>query len=1173
MRIDNMLKQRLIYSIAILLLTLGINAQHALYDQYGGRTDMKIEKGNGFFQLGKINGKHFFVTPEGNAFRSIGLNHSHTLTSTDYDAITADMKRMGFNSGDYQGPGWQWNRIPFSKGINLVETSSWLSESQFAFEDVFDSNFLSSLEEKIKNIVQPLANNKNLICYFFTDVPVWDREKYGSSWIQFYKSLDSASAGGKKWSAWKAANPNANEQDFVRIIARHLYANASAFIKKYDSNHLVFGDRHLEYFSFEPVLEESLVFIDGIAIQPKNFLNFEVYDEVYSKYKKPIFLCDHVTSFATEQYANTMGQVADNEEDYLEYYTWSVQSVMSKPYIVGYNKCQYQDEVNGGQLKQGLYKENGESYGYTDSLYAVHTKALDNAYTTPEIDIEGEAEKLCHWGKYEGLKKEAIERIDMYRKGDANLKLVLPNGDSAARVQIRATLKRHDFLWGAVVGQSFVNSPYSDVYKKIFLKYFNASGFNIALKPKWRGSAAENTAYTQTMPWFLKNDIYVRGHALTWEGYNFMRPEDKAIVDDDNLTDEEKADKLLESLGIHFSHAIPKWDVRCWDVSNEPMANNTVNNLLPDYNTHVHWFKLADSIRRVHGKEDVVLYQNDYQVISAITPWAMDQTIPGYNAKGRPAIYRAILDDMIAQGAPIEGIGFQSRLKQGLITPDSIYQRLLAFDRFNLPYQATEFEIRDDASKYTYTTAERRLQTEYMMVMYLSHPKVNGFWHWTFADQNSNTKLDYPLFNYDGSPKSNGRIWMDLMDGFFNTDVQTFTNEDGGTTIRGYYGRYEVRAEIDGKIYIGEFYIDSTNTDSQIVVQLDKGLQLSGLVDGAAYPIDEAIEIDVAAFSNYGDISSIGCYINNDSIAGNLDSLLNKSFTPGSGNKGWKKFIVNAYDTQGNMFSHTIDVYFGDVEPEIAFVVEPADTISQTSSGNGFTFRANETYAKIKTVEVSYGDRDFLYIDTTGLFFLSLDGLEVGDYSILIKVTDELGVSSTETWTFTVILPENVPPTIEITAPGEDEVFYYGNAPILRINAVDSDGAISSIEVYLNIALYHTFSNGPYNVNLGVLSVGEYSIHAIVTDDREGKAEDSVAFSIVDTTSSAFNGSQDAFTVYPNPAKHTLHFSEACDYEIFSLKGIRVMEGKLEKEVSIDGLHSGLYLIKTRYGVTKFSKE
>lgn len=60
------------------------------------------------------------------------------------------------------------------------------------------------------------------------------------------------------------------------------------------------------------------------------------------------------------------------------------------------------------------------------------------------------------------MKKEAIERIDKYRKGDANLKLMLPNGDSAASLQIKATLNRHDFLWGAVAAERIVTSPHKE---------------------------------------------------------------------------------------------------------------------------------------------------------------------------------------------------------------------------------------------------------------------------------------------------------------------------------------------------------------------------------------------------------------------------------------------------------------------------------------------------------------------------------------------------------------------------------------------------------------------------------------------------------------------------------------------------------------------------------------
>ncbi|MFC2090353.1 hypothetical protein ACFLT1_06210 [Bacteroidota bacterium] len=370
----------------LFMLQNGLFAQ-GLYDSYGGRTDLHIDEGTGYFQLGKINGKHFLVTPEGNAFRAIGLNHSHTLTSNNYDLIIADMKSMGFNSGYYQGPQWQWDRIPYSKGIQLLETSIWLPEDQFGFQDVFDPAFLTSLEIKIKNITQAQAQNANLICYFFIDVPVWEIQKYGTGWIDFYKSLSQDSPGGMVWKKWKEENPGLAESKFIRASARQLYSNAVSFVKKYDQNHLIFGDRYIEYHFPESALEESLPFVDGIAIQPKNILNFEWFDEVYEKYKKPIFICDHVTSFATDEYANTMEQVADNMEDFVVIYRLSIQSVMSKPYMVGYNKCQDQDQVSGTQLKQGLYRQNGEPYGYLDRLAGIHKLALDTAYTITQGDL------------------------------------------------------------------------------------------------------------------------------------------------------------------------------------------------------------------------------------------------------------------------------------------------------------------------------------------------------------------------------------------------------------------------------------------------------------------------------------------------------------------------------------------------------------------------------------------------------------------------------------------------------------------------------------------------------------------------------------------------------------------------------------------------------------------
>ena len=228
----------------LLLISNQLSSQEL--DNYGGCLNIHIDDGSGFFRLGEVEGKHFLVTPDGNAYKALGLNHMHTTSRKDYDKIIEELKALGFNSGDYQGPNWQWSRIPYTKGVNLTKTSVWLSEDKFKFEDVFAENFLVEMEESIKNTVSPQANNEMLIAYFLTDVPRWNGSQNGSSWLSFFKSLEDSAAGKLVWNQWKSDNPDTPEEDFLAIIARQIYSNGIGFIRKYDSNHMVFTERYWE---------------------------------------------------------------------------------------------------------------------------------------------------------------------------------------------------------------------------------------------------------------------------------------------------------------------------------------------------------------------------------------------------------------------------------------------------------------------------------------------------------------------------------------------------------------------------------------------------------------------------------------------------------------------------------------------------------------------------------------------------------------------------------------------------------------------------------------------------------------------------------------------------------------------------------------------------------------
>ena len=351
------------------------------FDSYGGNRAIE-GRATGFFHLQEIEGRHFLITPEGHGYRALGINHFHMMTSKDYDGALRKIRQWGFNAGCYQGPRWMWNRYPYTKAINLVPTSPYKPDSVFGFRDVFDPAFLAKLEESIRSIVEPQSKNPFLIGYFWTDIGVWERERKGESWISFYRSLPADSPGGIVWREWKAEHASADENDFLAVIAKHLFSTAHRLVRKYDEHHLILGDRWHEIDMPDHVVRESLPYVDAISIQPTSpEFNHKFFQHVYEAYGKPIYIADHVSSFATAEHPVTMGQKAKDPEAYVAYYERYVTTALSQPYVVGYHKCQYQDQVSPeGLLKQGLLKSNGEPYPTVDGIGNANIKALRRAY-------------------------------------------------------------------------------------------------------------------------------------------------------------------------------------------------------------------------------------------------------------------------------------------------------------------------------------------------------------------------------------------------------------------------------------------------------------------------------------------------------------------------------------------------------------------------------------------------------------------------------------------------------------------------------------------------------------------------------------------------------------------------------------------------------------------------
>lgn len=58
------------------------------------------------------------------------------------------------------------------------------------------------------------------------------------------------------------------------------------------------------------------------------------------------------------------------------------------------------------------------------------------------------------------------------------------------------------------------------------------------------------------------------------------------------------------------------------------------------------------------------------------------------------------------------------------------------------------------------------------------------------------------------------------MEGFFNTSLNKESSKSGKVNLKGYYGTYEVIAEVDGKQLQGAFEINKTDKNQGTVVNL-----------------------------------------------------------------------------------------------------------------------------------------------------------------------------------------------------------------------------------------------------------------------------------------------------------------------------------------------------------------
>jgi hypothetical protein len=351
-------------------------------------------KGNaeGRFHLEKNNGRDCLMDPSGKPFLSLGVNHVQNIFPKSFsgdrekecDAVFKNLTSWGFNTAGYGSPAPLCRRMPYLAPMYLTKNANYESDAQFTYSDVFDPAVQEKMREIIRYEIGKQQGNANLIGYYWTDTPQWDlersRKKRGTDWVSTLREMPADAPGKMRYEQFLKEGGTLDE-DFLRLIARELYKVLGEETRRLAPDALIFGERYLVGDHPACVIEEALPYIDVLSIQPGGAtFNAAYFDELHEKFKKPILLCDHQCSFPTPDYPKTMWQQMESEEAAGQAYAQYLEDAFSKPYIIGFQRCQYIDrfEKRRGILKQGVLKEDGTPYKtLAQYIREANTAALD----------------------------------------------------------------------------------------------------------------------------------------------------------------------------------------------------------------------------------------------------------------------------------------------------------------------------------------------------------------------------------------------------------------------------------------------------------------------------------------------------------------------------------------------------------------------------------------------------------------------------------------------------------------------------------------------------------------------------------------------------------------------------------------------------------------------------
>lgn len=384
-----------------------------------------------------------------------------------------------------------------------------------------------------------------------------------------------------------------------------------------------------------------------------------------------------------------------------------------------------------------------------------------------------------------------MTRVPAHRSAEAEV-VVRVAGAPLAHADVQVEQTRHAVGFGNIAFEllDHVNGCGADGDADLARLWLDA--FDLAVLPFYWAEFEPEEGRPRTRrlrraaQWFAAHEVRVKGHPLVW---HTLAP--------DRLLGRPAAE-VAARLRARIRREVADFAglVGGWDVVNEaviaPVFDNGDNALTPLARDlgRVEYVRLAVDAARATDPA-VVLHLNDFDLSPA---------------------YEALIEEVLAAGIRLDGIGLQTHMHQGYRGEDHVLAVADRFARFGLPLHFTETTllsgdlmppeivdlndyVREDWPSTPEGEARQAAELGRHYRALFGHPAVASITYWGLSDRGAWLGAPAGLVRKDGTPKEGYEVVRRLIrEEWWTPPATARTDEDGRMRLAGTRGRYRLSA-------------------------------------------------------------------------------------------------------------------------------------------------------------------------------------------------------------------------------------------------------------------------------------------------------------------------------------------------------------------------------------------